>query len=79
MGSERFAKSKDTIVSDEDIVMWAWHTVWQVLALIQRIVTEGKCLTQRDAYYMLIQHFRHQAEFNDTLQGLCHLYIRHVA
>ena len=46
-----------------------WVVV-QVLALIQRVVTEGKWLTQRDAYYTLIQHFKHQSEFNDTLQGL---------
>ena len=25
--------------------------------------------TQREAYYCLVQHFKNQSEFNDTLQG----------
>ena len=54
------------------------HSVWQVLALIQRILKEGKCLTQRDAYYTLIQHFKHQSEFNDTLQGLSPTHTLHT-
>ena len=45
------------------------HTVWQVLALIQKLLLEGKVATQREAYYCLVQHFKNQGEFNDTLQG----------
>ena len=45
------------------------HTVWQVLALIQKLLLEGKVATQREAYYYLVQHFKNQGEFNDTLQG----------
>jgi DNA topoisomerase VI subunit A len=45
------------------------HVVWQVLALIQRLLLEEKFITQREAYYTLIHHFKHQSEFNDTLQG----------
>lgn len=43
--------------------------VWQVLALVQRLLIEGKLVTQREAYYTLVQHFKNQSEFNDTLQG----------
>ena len=32
-------------------------------------------VTQREAYYTLIQHFRHQSEFNDTLQGRAYSYM----
>ena len=45
------------------------HTVWQVLALIQKLLLEGKVATQREAYYCLVQYFKNQGEFNDTLQG----------
>ncbi len=31
---------------------------------------EGKLATQREAYYCLVQHFKNQVEFNDTLQGV---------
>ena len=44
-------------------------TVWQVLALIQKLLLEGKVATQREAYYCLVQYFKNQGEFNDTLQG----------
>lgn len=44
--------------------------IWQVLALIQRLLLEGKVATQREAYYCLVQHFKTQAEFNDTLQDV---------
>ena len=44
-------------------------SVWQVLALVQKLLLEGKVATQREAYYCLVQHFRSQGEFNDTLQG----------
>ncbi len=43
--------------------------VWLVLSLVQRLLLEEKMATQREAYYCLVQHFRNQAEFNDTLQG----------
>ena len=75
-GSERFAKSKSDCflvqVNLEVVLCEPTHLVLQVLSLIQRVVVESKCVTQRDAYYTLIQHFRNQAEFNDTLQGLYH-------
>lgn len=44
-------------------------TVWQVLALIHKLLMEEKLITQREAYYTLVQYFKHQSEFNDTLQG----------
>ena len=43
--------------------------VWQVLAFVQRLLLESKVATQREAYYCLVQHFKNQSEFNDTLQG----------
>ena len=43
--------------------------VWQVLGLVQRLLLEGKMATQREAYYCLVQYFKNQAEFNNTLQG----------
>lgn len=44
--------------------------VWQVLGLIHQLVQENKAVTQREGYYCLVQHFKNQAEFNDTLQGI---------
>lgn len=50
--------------------------VWLVLSLVQKLLLEGKVATQREAYYCLVQHFKNQSEFNDTLQGkLIDLYI----
>ena len=49
--------------------------VWQVLALVQKLLLEGKVATQREAYYCLVQHFKNQTEFNDTLQGISLLFI----
>ena len=43
--------------------------VWQILSLCQRLVLENKTITQREGYYSLVQHFRSQAEFNNSLQG----------
>eukprot|EP00731_Ephydatia_muelleri_P030324 Em0021g847a len=43
--------------------------IWQVLALIQRLLAEGKVVTQREGYYTLVNHFKNQSEFNATLQG----------
>ena len=43
--------------------------VWQVLALVQRLLLKDKLVTQREAYYTLVQHFKNQTEFNNTLQG----------
>lgn len=40
-----------------------------MLALIQKLLLEGKVATQREAYYCLVQYFKNQGEFNDTLQG----------
>ena len=31
-------------------------------------------MTQREGYYCLVQHFKNQAEFNDTLQGILVMY-----
>ncbi len=45
------------------------YPVWVVLSLVQRLLLEGKMATQREAYYCLVQNFKNQAEFNDTLQG----------
>ena len=69
IGAEKYAKSKfmcDAIILHHMIFQ---HIVWQVLALVQKLLTEGKVATQREAYYCLVQHFKSQSEFNDTLQG----------
>lgn len=47
-----------------------YSKIWQVLSLVQRLLGEGKMATQREAYYVLTQHFRNQGEFNDTLQDV---------
>ncbi|XP_064394698.1 uncharacterized protein LOC135341935 isoform X3 [Halichondria panicea] len=44
--------------------------IWQVLSLVQKLLLEGKVATQREAYYCLVQHFKNQSEFNDTLQDV---------
>lgn len=43
--------------------------IWQVLALIHKILVEGKAITQREGYYCLVNRFKNQSEFNATLQG----------
>ena len=46
--------------------------VWQVLSLIYQLLDEGKVVTQREAYYCLVQQFKNQNEFNSILQGDLH-------
>ena len=48
------------------------YLVWQVIAMIQKLLQAGKTVTQREAYYSLVQHFKNQSEFNDVLQGYQH-------
>ena len=48
---------------------WCDMTVWQVLSFIYKLVQDSKTVTQREAYYCLVQHFKSQTEFNNTLQG----------
>ena len=43
--------------------------VWQVISLVQKLILEDKTVTQREAYYCLVQYFKNQREFNDVLQG----------
>lgn len=44
--------------------------IWQVLALIHKILVEGKAITQREGYYCLVNRFKNQSEFNATLQDV---------
>ena len=50
-------------------------SVWQVLELVQRLLQEDKMATQREVYYCLVNHFKDQAEFNNTLQGKTHTHM----
>jgi len=69
-GAERYAKSMYIAIALWCQCLYFYDfLVWQVLALIQRLLLEGKVATQREAYYCLVQHFKNQSEFNDTLQG----------
>ena len=68
-GIQRFAKSEPHPFKPSSILFGRVRAVWQVLALVQRLLQEGKVATQREAYYCLVQHFCNQGEFNDTLQG----------
>jgi meiotic recombination protein SPO11 len=43
---------------------------WQVLAFIYQLLQEKKMVTQREAYYSLVKHFKNQAEFNRSLQNV---------
>ena len=45
------------------------YIVWQVISLVQKLILEDKTVTQREAYYCLVQYFKNQREFNDVLQG----------